>query len=490
MYAETMSSKGAAVALACIIAAGALAPFAAMSFQAEQVPTMPGMIPTTIYGHVYLDDEAVAAGPHLLAWIDGTSNYTHLEWVDGCFLLEVAINGYPMLDGVKNGGVSGDVIRISMESSGTTCWAEETFLWSLGAIYSSDLQFHSAGNPAPVKINEICADNGAGGHYVVLYNPSDAPACLDGWYLEKDVDTTNPYSQAYNGAGVQLRGYIGAQSMRTVYLGDGGFLGDSADELKLVGVGGVVPTSGGGAGRASAAGGMPIVMDRVEYGNQSAIPGNTTLLDAASPPPGWAIRRISPGRDTEDCSRDFTLAELTDAEKSIRCARIPVQEGWNLVSAPLVPCDASFPTALEDGDGDTAWDRAMWYDPTDCCDPWKQCAKFWLSALNDLPDLEPGMGLWLNVTDAGDGFINITGAKQASTSVMIHPGMNMVGYPSLSGCAYTVGEFKVQTGATCVVGFDPDDDYHERVLQDSEAFAAGAGYIVYTSTDATWVVDW
>ncbi len=90
---------------------------------------------------------------------------------------------------------------------------------------------------------------------------------------------------------------------------------------------------------------------------------------------------------------------------------IPVHIGWNLISYPLDVKD-DVETVLND---DVVWDYAQTYSPTDTGDHWK--THFIGRTLNDLSVVDNKGGLWLHVTDVGDGYISVNRAEIANYQI-------------------------------------------------------------------------
>ena len=169
--------------------------------------------------------------------------------------------------------------------------------------------------------------------------------------------------------------------------------------------------------------------------------------------------------------------------------KIPVVAGWNLISTPLIPVSSALPSALLDNDGDTTWDRAQWYDPYDAGNHWKQFNSGWNFSLNDLSGFNASMGIWVNITSVGDGFLNLSGEIPTSISILLRTGWNMVGYPSLNNST-TVGVALWGTGATIVEVFDVNTTYRTKVVGPNYVMRPGEGYWVYVPADTVWTVDW
>ncbi|MFH0816437.1 MAG: hypothetical protein V1934_06450 [Methanobacteriota archaeon] len=167
---------------------------------------------------------------------------------------------------------------------------------------------------------------------------------------------------------------------------------------------------------------------------------------------------------------------------------IPVIAGWNLVSTPLVPGNATMPDPLLDYDGDTQWTRALWYDPWDSADHWKQYNVAWNSSMNDLKSVDNKMCIWLYVTTVGNGYIKVTGSQPSSTGIPLKAGWNLVGYPSIT--PRTASDTFWGTGADIVEVFDPAQPYMTKAVGPTYLMTPGKGYWVHVNADTVWTVDW
>jgi hypothetical protein len=170
---------------------------------------------------------------------------------------------------------------------------------------------------------------------------------------------------------------------------------------------------------------------------------------------------------------------------------ISVVVGWNLVSVGLVG-PASMPGALVDKIGGVEWTRVMWYDPTDAADHWKQYNTGWSVALNDLKTIDNTMGIWLFVTELGDGEICVGGLgcrEPSTTQIHLRAGWNMVGYPSKE-MGLSAAESFWGTGTDAVECYDPGNQYHLRPMAAADSLVPGRGYWVHVATDSVWTVWW
>jgi hypothetical protein len=165
---------------------------------------------------------------------------------------------------------------------------------------------------------------------------------------------------------------------------------------------------------------------------------------------------------------------------------IPLVEGWNLVSLPLMQANTRIEQVLASIAGQ--WDYAMAYVPG-AADPWKSNHVARPDELDDLFNLDHTMGFWLRATQAGVT-LNVAGTSPTSTQILLHTGWNLIGYPARDDATYTVGQLRAATGATIVEGFDVGAEYRTRTLPDTQVMKRGEGYWVQVLSDTTWTVDW
>ncbi|MBI5000146.1 MAG: hypothetical protein HZB92_01260 [Euryarchaeota archaeon] len=175
---------------------------------------------------------------------------------------------------------------------------------------------------------------------------------------------------------------------------------------------------------------------------------------------------------------------------------ITVQLGWNLISVPLVG-PTVLPGALMDiadgGGGLVQWDRVMWYDPGTPANLWKQYYTVWNAGLNDLTVVNHTIGVWLNVTNVGDGQICLGGsgyANNTNATIPLSQGWNLIGYPARDDSTYPVGQLISATGATLVEGFNATATYRTSPLVASYVMKRGQAYWVYCPSATTWWVNW
>jgi hypothetical protein len=474
-----LNARGSAKSVLCSMAivavvASLLAPQIAFSDPSHDEVMAPPP-PLSVWGYAYFNGAPLPDGSPLKAWVDGVNYISGLGWYGGgLFMFNVVGDDYSSSTWVKEGAYAGDKIYFSYEGTSPRLFAVETATWIGGGMLNLNLNFWTNGTVSPnLVVQGLSYEDNLGAQWVEIYNPSANTVDLGGYFLQKDVaGSTNNY----NGATQALSGTLGATSVVTIstpaYIG-------TKDEIKLV----------------WKRGSENIPIDRVEYGNQSTVPDNTTMPDAQAPPVGWCIRRVPQGQDTDNCFYDFQLVDLRPPVTSEWC-NVSVIAGWNMISVPL-----SGPTALPDalsdkadnGTGFVAWTRAMWYNPWTPSDLWKQYNTNWSAGLNDLTAMNNTQGVWLYVTAVGDGKICLGGAgysKPVSTNISLRTGWNLVGFPS-DDTNYTLAMLVAACPPVDTAEqFDAMQTYQTSVMADSAAFAQGKGYWIFVNTDAIWNKEW
>jgi len=171
--------------------------------------------------------------------------------------------------------------------------------------------------------------------------------------------------------------------------------------------------------------------------------------------------------------------------KSIPTFDIPIHAGWNLISYPLLS-SGDIETVLNDNN--VVWDHAQWYNPQDAGDHWKTHTVG--RTLNDLNTIDNTMGIWLHVTDVGDGNLTVTGIAPTTTSVTLHAGWNLVSYPSSSSPLMSNASLPVEVTRTAE--YDPDAPYLVSEVTDwtTNSFVPGQGYWIYATADTIWNVNY
>jgi len=163
---------------------------------------------------------------------------------------------------------------------------------------------------------------------------------------------------------------------------------------------------------------------------------------------------------------------------------LPLVEGWNLISLPLVPSRPDLPWVFRSIAGDYDLVRAF---SAGTVEPWR---------LHDSarpgPELlavDPALGLWIHVTRPGGTTLLVGGTEPATTSIPLSPGWNLVGFPA-GGPRQAAVAF-VGVPVSRVETFDPaGDPYRLRPVGWAEDLMPGQGLWVRADAATTWVVPY
>ncbi|UCE39229.1 MAG: right-handed parallel beta-helix repeat-containing protein [Thermoplasmata archaeon] len=218
--------------------------------------------------------------------------------------------------------------------------------------------------------------------------------------------------------------------------------------------------------------------DEFKGGNQNIL-GYDGIVDQGLPSGGKNPYLIGNSQDQYPLIKPFGLPTSENF--------MMLKQGWNLISIPLIQQDQSLIKVLEFIDGD--YDAVQWYDPRDSFDPWKHY-KVGKSYGNDLLELNESMGFWVHITQPGDTIFFYNGTRLTENqNFALHPGWNMVGYPSLSN--------KIRTEALNNIDFPSDVDaiwtYNSTTqkyekISESDYFEIGRGYYIHAKAEVVWEV--
>ncbi len=201
----------------------------------------------------------------------------------------------------KHGANAGETVLYASSDFTTSADVfQETRAWQSDTVVTQDVHLGSvATTPQPVKIQGVVTQPARGGTpYVFLCNPTSAAVSLSDYYLQRDAPGT------YYGANLSLAGGLAAGATVQENITPAFGLDATGAALKLV------YRNPGGAG--ASAGGMDIVVDRVEFnatagGTLYWQPGSTTMGSAPAPGPGQILER-SPSCADSNSPSDFHVA--------------------------------------------------------------------------------------------------------------------------------------------------------------------------------------
>ncbi|UCG68366.1 MAG: right-handed parallel beta-helix repeat-containing protein, partial [Thermoplasmata archaeon] len=164
-----------------------------------------------------------------------------------------------------------------------------------------------------------------------------------------------------------------------------------------------------------------------------------------------------------------------------------LKEGWNLISTQLIIEDQNPMKVLNMIHGH--YDAVQWYDPTNIIDPWKHY-KTRKPNGNDLSHLNETMGFWIHITQPGGMILLYNGTEfTINKTVTLHPGWNMVGYPSLTSYNRTVGLNNLTFGqqVDIIQWYDASTQtWYD--MDENDYFVPGRGYWIHANIECEWEV--
>ncbi len=156
-----------------------------------------------------------------------------------------------------------------------------------------------------------------------------------------------------------------------------------------------------------------------------------------------------------------------------------LSNGPNIVSIPLIQSDKNIETVLQT----VNWDKAWTYDSSS--QKWKSHMTF-KPYKGELFELNISRGIWVNVTVQSN--LTVAGIVPSNTSIHLHAGWNLVGFPSFSS-TYAVSDLKATVGVEEMEGFDASNSpYLLRSMTNGDVLQTGYGYWIKVTSDVLWAV--
>jgi hypothetical protein len=211
----------------------------------------------------------------------------------------------------------------------------------------------------------------------------------------------------------------------------------------------------------------------------------TLYLAGQSSGPGWptknAYQSSFGGGNLDNIIAVFSLPKSPGPNSTY------LQQGWNLISVPLIQEDQGLTKVLESIDG--YYDAVQWFDNTAKEDPWKHY-KVGKSFGNDLFELNETMGFWIHITQPGDTLFIFNGTQPSvNQNISLNPGWNLVGYPSFTNRDRT----DALNNLTFGIHVDAIWSYNATTqrwndMTGSDYFEVGRGYYIHSLDEFRWEV--
>jgi hypothetical protein len=177
----------------------------------------------------------------------------------------------------------------------------------------------------------------------------------------------------------------------------------------------------------------------------------------------------------------MSLSILFLAVLSISAATISLREGWNLISLPVQPANASPSAVLSSIASNVQAVYAFNGTEYEAYIPGESS--------NTLTRIEAGRGYWVYMN--GDGTLNIDGAEPSKT-VTLKTGWNLVGYNSGSSLPVSSALNSIANKYSAIYAFDTAaNSYTAYIPGDGGTLSQlepGRGYWIYATENATWTL--
>ncbi|UCG68407.1 MAG: right-handed parallel beta-helix repeat-containing protein, partial [Thermoplasmata archaeon] len=213
------------------------------------------------------------------------------------------------------------------------------------------------------------------------------------------------------------------------------------------------------------------------HGPNQDVAGGDGIVDLG-PPIGGKNPYVIDG-DSQD---NYPLMEPYSPDNFIHLSK-----GWNLISIPFIQEEQNLTRVLEGIDG--WYDAVQWYDPMSIGNSWKH-HKVGKPYGNDLSQINETMGIWIHITQPGNTIFFYNGTRPIiNHTVTLHPGWNMVGYPSLTIHNRTRGLNNLTFGqdVNLIQWFDSSSQTWFD-MGEEDYFVPGRGYWVHANVKCTWEV--
>jgi parallel beta-helix repeat protein len=164
-----------------------------------------------------------------------------------------------------------------------------------------------------------------------------------------------------------------------------------------------------------------------------------------------------------------------------------LKQGWNLISVPLIQNIPNLATVLQMIDG--YYDAVQFFNQTDPFDHWKHYRPG-KSLGNDLSEINESMGFWIHITQPGETIFIYNGTQPTSNqSITLHPGWNMVGYPSLTNRTRdnALNNIVYGTDVDSIWTFNAATQAWQEIGS-SDYFELGKGYWIHSKVTKVWDV--
>ncbi|UCF07980.1 MAG: right-handed parallel beta-helix repeat-containing protein [Thermoplasmata archaeon] len=167
---------------------------------------------------------------------------------------------------------------------------------------------------------------------------------------------------------------------------------------------------------------------------------------------------------------------------------LSLHSGWNLISVPSIQSDTDMGAVLSSITG--SYDTVQRYNKTDINDHWKSNHSSKPSKMIDLNGVDHTMGFWIFITEPGGVLFEYFGTiPSVSQQIPLHPGWNLVGYPSLTSHSRSDGLNNTDYGTRVrIIWWYDNATGSWYSMGEDDYFRKGVGYWIYAEESMIWQV--
>jgi len=182
-----------------------------------------------------------------------------------------------------------------------------------------------------------------------------------------------------------------------------------------------------------------------------------------------------------DATEDVTVTVVAE----LTAYNLELEEGWNLISLPLIPDDEDIATILADITDNVSQVRTFLYEDGGLVE------YFWLEggAVGALDEMVDGQGYWIEMTVARTLVINGTESvvgQSIPPYYDVYEGWNLIGFKAVdAGAAEDYLGTSVTNISERMYGYNAAGSYYVRVDIEADNLEPGQGYWLAVSADGT-----
>ena len=204
--------------------------------------------------------------------------------------------------------------------------------------------------------------------------------------------------------------------------------------------------------------------------------------------PGTYTVVLTVNDGTEDSNASAGAAYIGTEPGAVQQIAFELGLGWNLISINVQPADTSLVQVLSNIDG--KYDAVWAYDSGTV--QWRSFIPDGPPEQNDLNEIRPGAGYWINMTQTG---ILIVQGEQPETPVILRLGWNLVGYNSQAAKPVEDSMISVQEWYDSVSTYDTFEEVWYLYVPGGPSFLSnmqfmqpGKGYWIRVAAECLWNV--